>query len=163
MSAEDVYTVSMGQLLQEGATIDHEALDPDFDTSGRYIYDVAKQRGVGVPVDAPLESALVVGSMTTEVDHVSTHEDDETRYFHKPVIDLDIPVRYFSSSTPGHGHLYIDKRMSFRDMVKLLDVMVEVGLVERGFVESTKARGEAYVRLPWVRKDTGVIDDGGWG
>ena len=31
---------------------------------------------------------------------------------HKPVLDIDMPVRVEPSSTPGHFHLYIDRAMS---------------------------------------------------
>ena len=71
---------------------------------------------------------------------------------HRVVLDLDMPAAVISSSTPGHGHLYIDHELSWDEYVRLMDVMAEVGLLERGYVAASKRRGFTTVRLPWVRK-----------
>lgn len=71
---------------------------------------------------------------------------------HRPVIDIDMPAWLFESSTPGHHHLVIDRQMPFDDLVKLLRVMAEVGIVEPGFVAATERRGYSSMRLPWVKK-----------
>jgi hypothetical protein len=72
---------------------------------------------------------------------------------HAPVIDLDVPVAYVPSSTPGHGHLYVDVAMTAPQMWHLLQAMVDVGLVEEGFLNASKARGYTSVRLPWITKE----------
>jgi hypothetical protein len=72
--------------------------------------------------------------------------------WHAPVLDLDIPCEYVPSSTPGHGHLYIDRQMTLPQYVKLMEVLVEVGIVEKGFLYSLEQRGFTCVRLPWVTK-----------
>lgn len=71
---------------------------------------------------------------------------------HKPVIDVDFPVVAVPSSTPGHSHLIIDKELTWEQYEKLLTVMVEVGLVEPGYLGASRERGHTAVRLPWVRK-----------
>lgn len=71
---------------------------------------------------------------------------------HKPVIDLDLPARLVPSSTEGHFHLYIDKKVPWEAYVRLLDAMRDAGLVEAGYVSASKARGFSAVRPPWVRK-----------
>jgi hypothetical protein len=73
--------------------------------------------------------------------------------WHYPVLDIDLPVFAIPSSTHGHTHLYVDRAMSWPKLVRLLDVLVEVGLVEKGYAEASKARGFTAVRLPWVSKD----------
>lgn len=71
---------------------------------------------------------------------------------HAPVIDLDLPVTLLPSSTKDHYHLYIDKPMTRRQMLKLLKTMRDVGIVEEGFYRAARKRGAAAVRLPWIRK-----------
>lgn len=71
---------------------------------------------------------------------------------HKPVLDIDMPVKAIPSSTPGHFHLYIDKEMSWDDYVKLMKVMAEVGILEEGYVNASISREYSACRLPWVKK-----------
>ena len=71
---------------------------------------------------------------------------------HKPVLDIDLPVVVLPSSTEGHSHLFIDKGMSWSQYVKLLDVLVDVGIIEEGFRNASVARGHTAVRLPWIKK-----------
>jgi hypothetical protein len=71
---------------------------------------------------------------------------------HMPVLDLDFPLVAEPSTTPGHHHLYIDRAMSWDQLVKLMDVMEEIGLLEPGYVEAAKMRGYSSVRLPWIEK-----------
>lgn len=75
---------------------------------------------------------------------------------HKPIIDVDLPVKIVPSTTEGHGHLYMDLAMPWEDYVKLLDVLVEIGAVEYGYVSASKERGFTAVRVPWVKKDKKV-------
>lgn len=114
-------------------------VDPDFDLNGRRVYEVATQDGKGIVIDAAIEDAVVVGSKVVSD-------------LHKPVIDIDVPVRYVESTQEGHGHLYIDHVVEFDKYVKILEALRDAGIVEWGYVEGVKARGAGYVRLPWVRK-----------
>lgn len=71
---------------------------------------------------------------------------------HAPAIDIDLPMHAIPSSTPGHFHLYFEKEMSWEDYEKLLRVMAEVGLVEKGFYDQAKKFKQTYLRLPYVKK-----------
>lgn len=72
--------------------------------------------------------------------------------WHRPVLDLDFPHHYEPSSTPGHGHLYLDTPVEWRRYRKLLDAMEECGILEPGYVAASKARKATFVRLPWRKK-----------
>jgi hypothetical protein len=56
------------------------------------------------------------------------------------------------SSTPGHGHLYVDRAMHWSMYQKLLNELVDQNVLEPGYVGASEARGWTCVRLPWVRK-----------
>lgn len=73
---------------------------------------------------------------------------------HKPVLDIDMPVKVIESSTPGHHHLFIDKELTSKQYFKLLDVLVECGIIEFGYKYHSERRGFTAIRVPWVRKGT---------
>ena len=77
---------------------------------------------------------------------------DSWGHTHRPVLDIDLPIKVVESSTPGHHHLYIDKEMDWEDYSKLLEVLAEVGILEPGYVSAALDRGFTAVRLPWVKK-----------
>ena len=66
---------------------------------------------------------------------------------HAPAIDIDFPVYAVPSRTPGHTHLYIDKVMTWEQYEKLLDAMVECGIVEEGFRDVGVMRKETLLRI----------------
>jgi hypothetical protein len=72
---------------------------------------------------------------------------------HIPLIDIDMEAALIPSSTPGHSHLYINKPMNIQTLVKLLEAMQEAGIVQKGFVDGTRERGYACLRLPHVKKE----------
>ena len=72
--------------------------------------------------------------------------------FHQPVIDLDFPAHLEPSTTKGHFHLYLNKDVKWEPFLKVLEAMKDAGLVEEGFYEMTKRRGQAFVRRPGVHK-----------
>lgn len=76
----------------------------------------------------------------------------ESGQWHMPVLDIDWPVKYIPSTTQGHGHLMIGRPLKKDAYFKLLDALVEAGIVEKGFAESSKKRGYTSVRPPWVKK-----------
>lgn len=71
---------------------------------------------------------------------------------HMPVLDLDVPHRYEPSSTPGHGHLYLDVPMTWDAYVKLLGALADAGIIEEGFARLSIERGASFVRKPGVIK-----------
>lgn len=62
------------------------------------------------------------------------------------------PAFVVPSTTPGHGHLYVDKAMTWDTYQDLLGALVDAGVLEPGYVGASEARGWTCVRLPWVRK-----------
>lgn len=93
-----------------------------------------------------------------EQSHVISSELEDSEY-HKPVIDIDVPIRVFPSTTPGHFHLYIDYNIKWDDYVHLLDAMARAGIVERGYVDASIERGGTHVRLPWIAKETVKVEE----
>jgi hypothetical protein len=73
---------------------------------------------------------------------------------HQPVLDLDVEHHYFPSSTPGHGHLYINcEPLNWRQYKNLLEVLADCGIIEREYAEASIAKGYSAVRLPWVQRE----------
>jgi hypothetical protein len=72
--------------------------------------------------------------------------------FHRPVLDIDFPIAIIESSTKGHYHLYMDKKLSWFEYEKLLRVLEEVGIIEEGYLYASLDREFTSVRLPWVGK-----------
>lgn len=71
---------------------------------------------------------------------------------HRPALDIDIPFEVIPSSTPGHGHLFFDAPMIWEHYEQLLDVLAVVGILEPGYVGSSKARRQTILRLPHIQK-----------
>lgn len=88
---------------------------------------------------------------------ITSRSDDLNNTSHYPVIDFDFGLRLLPSSTPGHFHLYIDKGLSWEDYKKLLKVLVEVGLVQEGYLGASLQRGFTAVRLPSVTKPEAIF------
>lgn len=90
---------------------------------------------------ADIDSAELISSLTS----AGTH---------RPLLDIDFPAVVIPSTTPGHGHLYIDKEMSWKDYQKLLNLFADLGIIEHGYRGASLARGYSALRLPWVKKET---------
>lgn len=81
------------------------------------------------------------------------YKDEEGTVWHKPILDLDLPSKYIPSSTPGHGHLYIDKLLPEEQYRKLIDVLVECGILQEGIkIHQMDAEGMTAARLPGLVK-----------
>lgn len=89
----------------------------------------------------PYEDANLVGSVSSPCG-----------VFHEPVIDIDFPAHLEPSTTEGHFHLYLNKEVEWDKFLKVLEAMRDAGLVEEGYYEMTKRRGQAFVRRPGVHK-----------
>lgn len=72
---------------------------------------------------------------------------------HAPCIDVDVKALLLPSSTPGHGHLYIEKPMSWFRYRVMLRAMAFAGVVEPGYYRASVARRGTHLRLPWVEKE----------
>lgn len=71
---------------------------------------------------------------------------------HLPVLDLDIPHHYVPSTTPGHGHLYLDTPLTTFEYGELLEVLQRLRIIEPGFRQGFIERGATFARLPWIFK-----------
>ena len=96
-----------------------------------------------------LEEAEVVTSLTGEIKK-SLYGFVEAK--HRPILDIDIPMHIIPSTTPGHGHLYIDKELTWSEYRRLLGVLADCGIIERGYLNVSLAREHTAVRLPWIKK-----------
>lgn len=80
--------------------------------------------------------------------NISELEDEPDT--HSIMLDIDAECELIPSRTPGHYHLYIDKELSWKAYLKLLDALVEAGIVEKGWVEAARKSGATVLRLPPV-------------
>lgn len=72
---------------------------------------------------------------------------------HRPVLDIDIPVRLVPSSTQGHGHLYLDTDpMSWDDYQELLGALAKAGIISDDYKAHSVRNGMTLVRPPHHRK-----------
>lgn len=87
---------------------------------------------------------------------VTSRKRDTMHYpfgeIHRPVLDIDIPIKVVPSGTPGHCHLFIDIPMTWERYEELLWALAAAGIVEEGYVHASVRRGHTSVRLPHVRK-----------
>lgn len=130
---------------------------------------IAKVENLSADSHEPSLAKLIVHDDTIkETDaNVITSLDARSRGnwldLHRPVIDIDLPVAVRESS-PGKSHLYIDYALTWAEYQSLLQVMVDIGLVEPGYLKASQERGYTAVRLPWIEKEqlpqpaTGLMD-----
>lgn len=71
---------------------------------------------------------------------------------HRPVLDIDFPVRLIPSTTPGHFHLYVDIPMTWEKQCTLMLAMENAGILQFGYRKYSESRGMSLVRPPWVKK-----------
>ena len=81
------------------------------------------------------DKAILVGSLCEDGNH-------------SPVLDIDFEAQLIPSSTPGHFHLYLDKKISWNKYRQLLEALYEAGIIQRGFYESSLERKQTMVLLP---------------
>lgn len=128
-----------------------EEAEQEFDSVGRGYWDcpgldIARPSNEGGHEErhpSPMVDANLVSSLCRDG-------------MHRPVIDLDVSAKLVASSTPGHGHLYIDAPLTWPQYLRLLDVLAEVGLVEAGYVSAARTREATFVRPEWVKKPVPV-------
>ena len=71
---------------------------------------------------------------------------------HMPMFDIDLEMRVVPSSTPGKGHLYINKPMPWAKVEALLAALVEAGIVHRNYLKHSQARGYTCLRPAFISK-----------
>ena len=73
--------------------------------------------------------------------------------WHRIALDIDRRNVYVrESSTPGNYHLVIDSSLSWDQYKKLLAVLHDLNIIEKGYFEAAIQRKATYLRLPWVKK-----------
>ena len=72
--------------------------------------------------------------------------------FHMPALDLDFQVSLVPSSTGGHYHLYLNKRMRWWRYRILLRVLRFVGIIEPGYYKASIRRRATYLWRPGLHK-----------
>lgn len=65
-----------------------------------------------------------------------------------PILDLDVPHEYVSSSTPGHAHLFINTSVSRWRWVVLMLALRIARVHETGYTAWSLRRGANFVRVP---------------
>lgn len=94
-----------------------------------------------------IEDATLISS---EIFRASEKREDT---WHQVLLDLDIPAKIIPSSTPGHGHLYIDKVLRYEHYYNLLTALRDAGIIESGIVRQFEKHGCTTLRVPHVKKE----------
>ncbi len=74
---------------------------------------------------------------------------------HILLLDLDVPHVYVESSTPGHGHLYIDVPLNKADHMLVMYTLQYFGIIQPGYFNQLISKGHNALRLPWIKKNSG--------
>ncbi len=77
---------------------------------------------------------------------------------HYPMLDIDLPCRWVPSSTPGKGHLYIGKAVTWDQLKTLLVGLEMAGIIHPNYVKHSVIRGYTCLRPPWVHKPRNFAD-----
>lgn len=122
----------------------HDALDAPNEQSDLLTLDDVRRRAA--------EGGLRLAGVGEDADGNLVASATDVPGVHMPVIDLDCPHRLVPSSTEGHSHLYLDVPMSTVQYKKLIETLVEVGLLGEGNLRQFQAHGQTFVRKPHVKK-----------
>lgn len=87
-------------------------------------------------IDVPAEKAEIVSS-----------ELLYERGTHTIMLDIDMPAELRPSKTPGHFHLYIEKKLSWRQYKKLLKALMRAGVIERSWYDASVNDKATYLRV----------------
>lgn len=94
-----------------------------------------------------IEDATLISS---EIFRTSEKREDT---WHQVLLDLDMSAKIVPSSTPGHGHLYINKVLRHDQYYYLLTALRNAGIIESGIVKQFEKHGCTTLRLPHVKKE----------
>lgn len=72
--------------------------------------------------------------------------------FDKLILILPAHHEYIPSTTPGHGHLYLDVPVTRVKLFLLLFALRQAGIIEKGYFRWSVRRGSCFVRPPGVIK-----------
>lgn len=105
---------------------------------------VDEERVIADPIEANLITSCFQG------------EGIET---HALLLDLDVEHVYVPSSTEGHGHLYVNVKLTRREWEAVMQALDNAGVIGNGFRQHSLQRGYASLRTPWVRKQDETSKD----
>lgn len=78
---------------------------------------------------------------------ISSRTDDEGNW-HAPLFDIDYDAELIPSKTPGHYHLYLNKKIPWEKYLNVLKAMAEADLIEENYYLAAKQRGKAMLTIP---------------
>lgn len=138
------------------STIDHKDQGAEYDDQV-----LSVERALPVPEqDANTISSVMIDqpdAVLYAIRDDNWNDVIEDEVMHAPVIDIDFPAVLIPSSTPGHFHLYLERPVKWSAYVRMLEAMSDAGLVERGYVRASVARGRTFVRKPTCTKPSTTI------
>jgi hypothetical protein len=115
--------------------------------NGRKLYKIIQhQRDRGYLVSAAEE--VLHERSAPEADLISSRVLGLEGDWHMPAIDVDLPVYAVTSDTPGHSHLYVQRKLAWADYLQLLYAMAKVGIVEENYVKMSERRGASFLYMP---------------
>ena len=79
----------------------------------------------------------------------------EKHYF---ILDIDYPVWLVPSSTTGHFHLFLDKKLSGKEYREALVGLWRAGIIADGNYNQLMKTGQQFFRLPGVSKGAPVSE-----
>ena len=103
------------------------------------------------PQDADIITSLIVDN-SPKFQPLAGYQVKANKELHTVMLDLDVPATLIPSTTLNHSHLYIDVPVPWEDYVSLLDLLMKVKILEKGYTGASKSRGFTSLRLPWVHK-----------
>lgn len=65
-----------------------------------------------------------------------------------PPLILEVPITLLESTTPGHFHLYIERKISWAKYKKILKALKETPILEDGYVRSALCRDKTFLFKP---------------
>ena len=123
---------------------------------GRNLYvvsDLSRDSSQGSMTKALLareEPRVKVDTLRPKANLIGSKLDDGT---HMPILDLDFDHKYVPSSTPGHGHLYLNVPVSKARWIALMIGLYAGGVIQKGYFWWSLRRGANFVRPVGVYKD----------
>lgn len=105
--------------------------------------------------DGPLEDSTSGGHPTSVRQQVEKSLDANligSKFLSDPnkhaiFLDIDCKMIVKKSKTPGHSHvIFPNSSVSFEKYVELLDLLVDLGIIQGGYRDFTKQRGQAFLR-----------------
>ena len=98
-------------------------------------------------IEMPFDLGNAVGSSRTP-----GKDGDAAR--HAVFLDIDngVALRIIPSSTEGHFHIVMDTRARWSEFCLLLELLANMGVIERGYANMMIERGQAFLRMPGQKK-----------